>query len=365
MNRKIPLIGIILIFVLSLVLPQGKASADLNVTDLVFKQTYKGIYDYSNKPTYKITMPSDGQLNLEFTRSETADWYLELVDIKTGYVIDDFHTERLPGKDIRKIGLKKGSYYLQFTSGSNSKEQYQFVATYKTGYYEKEVNNTTKTATSISLNKTYKGSRQHYSDKDYYKFTLKKNGNIALNITKMPSKYWYVTIINSKGQVYLDRYTDSNIYVTGTQKFYLGLPKGTYYVVVNSGSTDNEYSLRVSYVASEYYEKEFNNSRTKANSIRTGKYYQGVLQSYSDVDFFKFNVSKKKKVYFYAARNTNTYWKVNILNSRGTRISYFYTRNGSSGSGYERYIKTLNKGTYYMVVEYGSRDIPYKFKVNY
>lgn len=366
MNKKIPLMSIIILFVFafSLLIPQKNASAEMVVQDLKFKQAYTGVYDYSQKPVYKVTMPSDGQLNLEFKRSETANWYLELVDVASGFVIDDFSTERLPGKEIRKIGLKKGSYYLKFTSGSYS-EQYEFVATYKTGGYEKEMNNTTKTAQSISLNKTYKGSRQKYSDEDYYKFTLTKNGNVTVNLSKIPSKSFDISIINSKGDVYLDRYTDSSVYVSGTQKFYLGLPKGTYYAVINGGSSEVEYSLKIGFNPSEYYEKEFNNTKSKANSIKSGKYFNGAMQSFSDVDFYKFKVSKKKKVSLSVRRNTNTYWKVNLLNSNGTRLSYLYTKSGGAASGYEKLTKTLSKGTYYIVVEYGNKDVPYKFKVSY
>ena len=79
-------------------------------------------------------------------------------------------------------------------------------------YYEKEIDNTYATATSMAFNQTYGGVMNNYGDVDYYKFTPSQNGKIALtfnNTFKDASVYWNIKMYCYQGGSYTEFYNET------------------------------------------------------------------------------------------------------------------------------------------------------------
>ena len=103
----------------------------------------------------------------------------------------------------------------------------------ETNDWEREWNDTAKTATAIANDVTYYGTTMSYEDTDYYKLSVSKYGFLTL--------YFYVNNLNSDlGYGYDFIITNKNnntIYdlkkITSNQTLKLYLAKGTYYVKIN------------------------------------------------------------------------------------------------------------------------------------
>ncbi|PFW73810.1 hypothetical protein COL23_19025, partial [Priestia aryabhattai] len=124
-------------------------------------------------------------------------------------------------------------------------------------------------ATQLPLNQIHKGKLQDSNDKDFYKVVVPSDGNVSLSIKQQHDASWYGAILNSKGEVYEDIYSDDSELVEGYAVTQVGLPKGTYYIKIeNSSSAYNKpYEIKAGFTASNNYEKEFNNNLTTANAI--------------------------------------------------------------------------------------------------
>ena len=159
------------------------------------------------------------------------------------------------------------------------------------------------------------------------------------------------------------------------------LPAGTYYFYFPSDSLASEYGyykFKIKYTnesGKSNVEREFNNSRSKANKISFSKIYWGNIGSNdNDVDYFRFKLTKKKKVTITMWIPTdclvvNGYWNVcKLVKSNGSIMAeadYYGTTEDSNGKSWEkiRIKKTLKKGTYYIRTAEICDSGDYKFKV--
>ncbi|WP_186326274.1 hypothetical protein, partial [Priestia megaterium] len=65
-------------------------------------------------------------------------------------------------------------------------------------------------ATQLPLNQIHKGKLQDSNDKDFYKVVVPSDGNVSLSIKQQHDASWYGAILNSKGEVYEDIYSDDS-----------------------------------------------------------------------------------------------------------------------------------------------------------
>ncbi|PAE25777.1 pre-peptidase C-terminal domain-containing protein [Bacillus sp. 7894-2] len=326
---------------------------------------------YDDKDFYKFTLTKPGNIKLMIENQPGVEWYAHLQDTK-GNVYDYMYTddsEMVTGYASAEAGLPAGTYYLKIENYSNGYETpYQMKVQYTaTDYYEKEFNNSITAANGLTVNKTYKGSIQHSDDKDFYKVTLSKPGNVTLSIKQKPGTEWYAHIQDTKGNTYAHLYTDDSEMIEGYAVKEVGLPKGTYYVLINNYSSgiDKPYEFQVKYKASNYYEQEFNNNLTTANSIKLNQSYNGNLQSYDDLDFYKFSVPKDGLVNLQIPQKTGLELYARIQSSSGTVYKDIVTNGSEAVKGNAALQVSLKKGTYYLQIKnnYGYIDIPYSFKL--
>ncbi|MDC2866219.1 pre-peptidase C-terminal domain-containing protein [Bacillus sp. BP-3] len=233
--------------------------------------------------------------------------------------------------------------------------------------YEKEPNNTRQTANKIQLNTVYKGALKESWDHDYYTFTLPSDGNVTFSMKRNKTASWYLYITDSKGNSYKHFTTGNGANATGNEEKQIGLPKGTYYVEImdNQKAMNIPYEFQVKFQASNYFEKEFNDSFAQANSIELNKNYRGASINGIDTDYYSFSVDATKVIRIKMERSKESSWDVTLYDAKQKYMSNFSTEYGKNGVGSEERTYTLTKGKYYITVFNGKGVVenPYQFSV--
>ncbi|WP_078378869.1 cell wall-binding repeat-containing protein [Sutcliffiella halmapala] len=349
-----------------------------NALPINVNQLYTGSFESrSVSKFYKFNLSNSGNVKLSLSNIAGSNWNLSLVDRNgTSYV--DFSSNSssyATGNTEVPIGLPAGEYFIKLDANSNSTNvPFTFSVKYeKSEYYEKERNNTLATATPINVNKVNYGSIQNrYNDLDYYKFSLPKAGNISLKMKNQPDAYWNISVLSETGDSLVTTSTDSSSNATGWQTVDVGLPAGTYYIKINTSNNNTvhqQYSFEASFIESEFYEKEFNNSTGTATTIAVNKKYQGSIQNrYDDLDYYKFKLEKAGNIQIKALNKPNTLWRYILYNANGQEIKNFST-NTSSVSNSETNIPVgLPSGEYYLRVSGLNNETnhtPYTFTVDF
>ena len=382
-------------------------------TTVKFGTEYTGtIKDYNDIDYYKITVPNDGFITIDATRKQAAGFTVLLN--KNGS--DDYSKEAYyfyeywDNNDTRntlkshRIGLKKGTYYLIIDAylGGKPSAGYSFKINYTKGEYEQEFNDEQKNAITIKVNKLYKGSLKD-SDTDWYKFTLNKRGVVNFVFSKTGSISPSVHVYNSKiNNTFIQKtYTSYNQDVDKQyDKYQVGLDKGTYYIKISDWPDTvrpNEYSFKVNFTPSDYWEIEPNGDWEKSTPLKINTWYKGSTKpgNYWDTDCYKFTLTKDTELFIEmsypktSADNHGSY-EFSLKNaSNHTFISNGSIRDESieikgkekNGSGYSvlpwelsmgknetqtSSIK-LKKGTYYLRLyasSYYAKGATYSIKIN-
>lgn len=324
-------------------------------------QNYKGnIGTYSDVDFYKFQLSQDGNVSLSIKRKAGVSWYTEIYD-STGKVLDYMYTDGrdlVTGNETIQIGIPKGEYYVKIKNSSDTLDQpYEFKIGYvNSKYYEKEINDSITLANKISLNKLYKGTLSNTSSEDFFKINVPKSGNVTLSIKQKEGVIWYGHIQDVKGEVFSYIYTDSSQLVKGNAKISVGLPKGTYFIKLSNAysALGKPYEFKVEYKKSDYFEKEFNNSLSSANSIRLNKNYYGTIQGYDDKDVYKIVVPRTGNVTLSVKNQAGSTWYAHIQNSKGSVYKYFYTNSNELVKGSTSTQVRLKKGTYYINIQNSS-----------
>jgi hypothetical protein len=343
-----------------------------NANAISLNTSYKGSlsdeYDYD---FYKITLPSDGNVTLSMKQQTDVQWYVHIQN-SSGKVFESLYTdgsEEVEGYATTQVGLPKGTYYIQVKDYYYTDDQpYEFKVGFTSSeFYEKETNDSITMANEIKLNKEYSGRLSDDDDKDFYKIIVPSDGKITLSVKQEAGAQWYGHIQNSKGEIFETLYTDDSELVEGTASVEVGLPKGTYYVLIRDyyDAYDTPYSFKIGFKSSPYYEREFNDSLTSANVINLNGKYFGRLSDDDDKDVFKFTVPSDGYVTLSIKQVAGASWYGHIQNSKGTIIKSLYTDDSELVTGNASIQAYLKKGTYYFVLKnyYDAYDMPYQFSI--
>jgi hypothetical protein len=333
---------------------------------------------------YKFTLSSAGKVSLNFKHDlvNKCTWDVRIIDVNNNE-LQYFTSENT---DINVLGdnlrLPAGNYYVKvnvYNSYYYNNTDYSFNVNYTAegSSFEKEFNNSLTSANLINVNTNYSGNMQNSNDVDYYKFNLASDGKIAINFKHglVNNGSWDVKIIDAGNNVH-QYFTSGNTYINVLGDN-LRLPAGNYYVKVNvysySGNYNNtDYIFNVNYTAEgSFFEKEYNDSLTSANTISLNTSYTGNMQNSNDVDYYKFTLSSAGKVTlnFQHPLVNDGSWQVRILdvNNKELQNSYWNSTNINSDAS----TLSLPAGTYYVKVTVSSgysgyyNNIDYNFKVKF
>ena len=161
--------------------------------------------------------------------------------------------------------------------------------------------------------------------------------------------------------------------VKSTSSVKMGLPAGTYYVKISSGSSwkTSIYTVKVNYTETDTWEKEPNLSASFANKVKLNTFYYGTMYKSSDADWYKFTLSKKGVVSINfrhgVMTSTSSCWLIRVYKADGTTqvsdLPLLYSKGDEASVSTKKV--TLPAGTYYVKVGVASthKNVPYRFKV--
>ena len=371
--------------------PNGAYS---NASVLFVNQEYQGsLYRYYDKDWYAFTTDKEGMITLSVDH-EVLDsdirWYLTLYH----YNEEEFINEEIEDWTVYgnenfispEIGLPAGTYYVRIYTGSSdwSDNPYNLTVNYtESDYWEKELNNSKEHATGISLNQEYHGATIS-SASDWYMFTLAEDGMITLQfnhtLIRSSNNYWNIYLYPADGKTSIDGSNSTSCwYVEGNKNFHsmeIGLPAGTYYVVVDDSSywSDVTYSLTVNYMESDYWEKEPNGTYEKASVISVNQEYRGSIFSYDDKDWYEFTMDKDGMITLsvdHEMLDSKILWYIELYLYNEEE---FINEEVDYGEVYgnKKFLSSeinLSAGTYYIYVRHCQFDYwsnsTYALKVNY
>lgn len=185
--------------------------------------------------------------NVRLLRPEKDGTYTEIVKR-----VSKWNDE---GVNITGMGLPAGEYYILIDADSMRYTSVPYSLTYTCQtdlLFESESNNTKETANEVGTLKDYYGtliSTDMNFDRDYYKFEVDKDRNIAFHFyhdyTNENDLAWVATIMDENGNEISTLESAKNEYQVTTGV--IELKKGTYYILIENDlySSEDTYWFRI------------------------------------------------------------------------------------------------------------------------
>lgn len=236
---------------------------------------------------------------------------------------------------------------------------------------ESEPNDEIHSANEIDVNIKYSGTLNEDGDVDYYKLRLEEKGKILIKMThpKMDENgdFWVVSFLNQNEDIRVEmRSAGRDVETTSSA---VRVTPGIYYIKVTNYDYSNErYTMTVVFEEEgDSYESEPNDDLNRqAMSINLDQDYTGNLTSENDVDYYRFSIIEKRKVWIDFSHNktsaNDVFWKISLFgDSDGSLIDINSTgENAKITSDSVR----LPAGNYYIRINsYYWSDLDYTFCV--
>ncbi|MCK6258775.1 hypothetical protein LCY76_19590 [Fictibacillus sp. KIGAM418] len=363
MNKKIPMMFLALVLVLSVFSFYGKtAFANHSVTDAT-PVNLNTLYQFTSqheKSYYKVVVPANGMLEVKLSNDYGLDKRFAILGTNGGYYTDYTYTDDSQfASDFasHKIGLSPGTYYIEVYSPYEDNFSFKMGAYFTPSeYWEKESNDVVTQADELVLNKLYSAAVDGDSDDDFFSFTMVKDGSTKIKVSNTPDLYQKFELFYVKNGKKVDLFyntTDDSAYASGYSTISVGLPKGKYYVRVSdpnnsfNGTINPTYKIGVDAAYTDDWEKEDNENVQTATPMKLDRYMNADLAT-DDIDFFKFTLSKGTNLQLNALNIKEGYFKYLITDSNGNEKFYLETIEGDYAKGYKTGRFYLPAGTYYL-----------------
>lgn len=368
-------------------------------TSIRTNEIYSGqISNISDVDYYTFDVLEKGYFNIDFGIAS-----IDTEKLDYGWNVDIYNDNVLVYSS-KNIKNKTKSTNLAFAKGSKvyikvtphhvydiycpTNIEYNVSANYVVSdFWEQENNDTKSTSNNINTDTEYFGNLQRkddvYADEDYFEFKTIEEGyfNIDFSTASIDTEDvlqgWKIDIYNNETLVYTG--SSKNILKTPN----LAFAKNTQiYVKISPNHIYNDYvpigidyKIKANFIKSSNWEKEFNNSKGKANSIAIGKKVFGNLLSSSDEDYLKFKATKTGTMQLaFGASNIDDEdlklgWNITVtINNKnvysGTRITHAYKalKSFKVKKGNLVYIKVTPYNTY---SDFCPMNIDYAVNVKY
>ncbi len=271
--------------------------------------------DRQDEDHYMFSMYEDGFIDLKFEHSAVKDktsvcWQILLFS-EDGICL--FSANSLFSDTVNKsgkLGLTRGNYYILIRNRVYTNITYKLsVSRTDNKDYETEKNDTKETANAIGTGSTVSGSVASQIsgiDRDYFKFTLDKNGWCVIDFAHEPiedsdnKNGWNITLIDEEGNILykgLSAWADD---VTASSL--IGLAKGSYYIKIDSENLNlnsEKYYITVNFSEDASSETEFNNTFNTSDVINLQVPVSGFIAEQGtdyDTDFYIFEITEKDDI---------------------------------------------------------------------
>ncbi len=378
-------------FAVSMLLPAGTAFAadapgtrnDARAIN-VNKSYSDNIKDKYDVDFYQFTLDAAGTVNLTFTRQNMSKdqeyWSAKIFDSKTNEICAFSFNGVDETTNTYLVGLPAGTFYLRITGGNFYENSgycarffdtaYTFCLNFeKTDFAEKENNDSFTTASSVFLNRDYRGSVNDKYDKDFYQFTLSAAGTVSITFSRPylgnNNEYWYAVVYDtSTREIFSCSF--SGVYEE-SYSCLVGLPAGTFYLRITGGNfyensgycaryNVSTYSFCLNYEKTNYAEKENNEAFSGASQVSLNRDYRGSVNDKYDNDYYKFTLSAAGTVSITFSRPylgySEEYWYAKLFNNSTQEICS-YSFNGTNTET-NTYTVGLPAGTFYLRITGGS-----------
>lgn len=328
----------------------------------------------SDTDCYLFRITESGYTVLSFRHADDPDnikdnvaWRIKLTDANGKEFF--YATSAMEKSDISSgiMGLPVGYYYVTVSSHMFSTVEYSLNVSFtKNSKVEKELNDSLKTADTITVNTEKIGaltSRYNASDKDYFVFTMQKDGFAVIDFMhdeiKETKDGWNVSVLSSDGKLIYSSTSKWNQAIIQTPN--IGLKAGKYYVKIDSDNLYHNsmtYRIAVLSVQESDWETESNNTPDDADVIKLNKPINGTLVENGvnyDKDWFKISTTKKTTVTvsFSHAKikgSDKEGWIVSLVDKNGNIIK---TVSSDWDTEEISFTANLDAGNYYVLVETG------------
>ena len=221
-------------------------------------------YDvYNNTYMYEFTVPGNGYIQI-VGKDSGRESKVNLYD-ESGQSIYSSYSDSGDTFVSRRIGFRAGTkLYLKISNHWGS-GNVTFKVTYQpSSNWEQEFNDNTASATKIVAGKKMYGNGYCDYDVDYYRFTIKKNSKVTIEMgpdyIDGNNHYWSAKLVDARGREY--KFYDCSRPTIEKNSFYL--KKGTYYIrVYNWDGEDFPYYVK-------YSAKSFSVNKPSIQKVKLG-----------------------------------------------------------------------------------------------
>lgn len=189
---------------------------------------------------------------------------------------------------------------------------------------EAENNNNYFSANKIVLGNSITASLSDAKDVDFFKVSPNKSGRIRLFFEHKYSSSradWRVTVYKHQGDELMEL-SSRTVKLNDNESVelpYIGaVAGGQYYIKVDlccSGVEKKNYTVRASFLTSDYFEAEPNESLGTATVMQTNQTYNGNISSSSDCDYYKIVAPGNGRLWFkfgHSYKNSSADWKITV-----------------------------------------------------
>lgn len=300
------------------------------------------------------------------------DTVLESNDFIVEGTYEDGTVKKITGYSISPTEVKEGKNKITITKdGLSDVIELTAIDRETITENESEPNNEIKNANEIDVNVKYSGALKNEDDVDYYKLRLDKKGKIIIKLTHPKidegGEFWITSLLSQQEDIRVEMRSSGRDAETKSSP--VRVMPGVYYIKISRYHYSNEkYTMTVLFEEEDdSYENEPNDDlNSQAMTINLDKEYTGNLTTENDIDYYKFSISEKRKVWINFTHDkisgNSTFWKVSLFgDSDGSLLDF-----DSSGENAKIISDSvrLPAGNYYIRINgYHWSDLDYTFCV--
>ncbi len=336
---------------------------------------------------YMFTVTKKGMSIISFDHAKLSSgrgsWQVEITDL-SGKSFASFTSKPSDTRsNTGNLGLKPGNYMLSIEPILQSDVEYSlYIFFIENDVHEMEFNDTPATATPLTADVQIYGSlaaRFLELDKDYFTFTIPKQGLVNLSFSRHVYEYtagrWNIWLYKADmTELYhgIVKYEDVLKKIEN-----IGLPAGTYYICIDADGlalNSDEYAITYTFTPASNTETEPNNTRQTADSIKLNTEIRGALvygENFStEVDYYVLKLTSAAKINVLFMHDKvspddvtdglKNGWTITLYDAKEKELATVDShRNVVS---VQTAAQSLSAGTYYVRVETGekSSELPYK-----
>ena len=324
---------------------------------------------------FKVTQPGCFSLTFNTVYADADEihngWNMEIYDANDLTKCIRSYSKMLNTWTTPNFAMHTGTYYVKVYSNQTWGDEaapvdceYGLCPNYTVdSAWESEYNDGSSTANKKQVNSVIKGNLYHCQDVDWYSFTVDKAGLFQIHMN-YPDTVDIDDVHNGWKISFMDsNYNEIRSFETKSEYTspYYAFEAGTYYVKVYAVSTWGDegaptacdYLLTLKHTVASNWESEYNDGSASADVITCGNVYHGTLFQRIDVDWYRFNLSKKGKVQIKLTKEQNVSiedaqhgWNVAVISAKTNEVTEVLSGVTTEGT----YELTLDKGTYYVKV---------------